>query len=211
MNTAETSPAPRRHWLLRLLCWFLAITFGSLLVCLIGLASLWFLPSETAFLRDEFGRTEACSTMKTRVQLNLGGVSTFALRSLACFVPASEGMPKETRLALDSLRAASVGVYELGKPVDRPGGALELSSIDAGMSRRGWTRMTSVITPRETVLIYCPSQLAPDARDIELCVAVCSRRELVLVSATSRIEPLLELVNQSKLVHLPGSHGQGSL
>jgi hypothetical protein len=115
------------------------------------------------------------------------------MRSAFACVESSKIEP-EARLAVSALRGASVGVYQLD-PLDKgQSRQIDLKAIDARMGKRGWARMVTVLKGDETVLVYVSDEKDPN--DLKVCVAVCKRNELVLVSARAALEPLIEIVQR---------------
>ena len=54
------------------------------------------------------------------------------------------------------------------------------------MSARGWTRIVGVADGGDTVMIYLPAGVE-NSPPSSICLAVCNRRELVVVAA--QVEP----------------------
>jgi len=125
------------------------------------------------------------------IELGVGG-GTLGLARLGL---AFADLPKEARAVVNAVRGAEVGVYQLAKgSLDRAG---LLNATDRGMSARGWERVVGVLSGRELVAVYLPSDLR-SGRDVRLCVMVLDGEELVVVAARGNLEPLLELA-QSEL------------
>ncbi|MFI5336986.1 MAG: hypothetical protein ACHQ5A_09390, partial [Opitutales bacterium] len=66
------------------------------------------------------------------------------------------------------------------------------------MQARGWTRMVGVADNEDTVLIYVPAD-GDIAEQIDICLAVVSGRDLVVVSTRLNSDGLAELIAQ----HIP--------
>jgi hypothetical protein len=127
----------------------------------------------------------------TRVQVSVGRITLGAIGQGLRFVDHKD--MADARLALRAVKRASVGVYE------RTSGGADWSreqlfvETDQSMQRRGWTRLVGVADKKETVLIYVPADMNEDG-PVDICLAVVSGKELVVVSTTVDPEVLGELV-----------------
>jgi hypothetical protein len=172
--------------------WILASLAGGFVLAAILVINALTLNREARVVREAMvgalgGRTS------TRVQVSVGPLMLGSARTILSFV---DDVPEEARVALRSVRAASVGVYQLKADSNRNyAGVLERA--DAAMARAGWTRMVGVMQPgaKKCVLIYTPASAADDG-PVRLCVAVCDGRELVVVSAKAAPEELMKLVGK---------------
>jgi hypothetical protein len=98
---------------------------------------------------------------------------------------------RDARLALAAVKSVSVGVYELAHPAQADGRGELLNRVDREMGARGWSRIVGVVDGEDTVMIYLPTDTdEPD----EICLAVVSGRDLVVVSAEIRPAAVRELV-----------------
>jgi hypothetical protein len=120
--------------------------------------------------------------------------------SLALF----KNVPEEALEALAAVRSASIGISERADP-NAPllRGSL-LAEADSAMALAGWQRALGVVATGETVLIYLPAG-AGNAEPSRFCLAVCNRRELVVVAADIDAHRLARLAFQNNF--RPG-HGQ---
>jgi hypothetical protein len=127
----------------------------------------------------------------TRVQVSVGRLTLGAIGQGLRFVDHKE-IP-DARLALRSVRNASVGVYE------RTSGSADWSredlvlKTDRAMKQRGWTRLVGVAQRNETVLVYVAEDF-DEQEPLDLCVAVVNGNEMVVVSATIDGQAVGELV-----------------
>lgn len=177
MNTptpASATPKRRRIW-----PWMI----GALLtpVFLFGLAAFSFLTlnREAATLRGKV-MTATNAEWDTRVQLSIGRLTFGALRTLLSVVPRVD---EDARLALRSVRHASVGVYELaGRSVNWSRETLFAETAKA-MNRQGWTRLVGVADLDDKVMVYVANDADLDA-PLDICVAVVNGRSLIVVSAS---------------------------
>ena len=110
-----------------------------------------------------------------------------AVRAGLSFVKLDAG----ARAALQSVRGAEVGVYQLPSGAKPPDRAAMLAAADAAMAGRGWDRVVGVMDGRDLVAVYLPDEIA-SARRMKCCVMVFDGREMVVVSARANLEPLLE-------------------
>lgn len=189
MNTPPGS-APRRH---RRWPWILAVLLASpLLLLAVSAASFLLLDRDAAALRREVAAASH-TEWKTKIQVSVGRLSLWCLRQGLRFAPERE--VAEARAALAAVKSVSVGVY---RPVAGRGDAIDREAVfndaDRAMSARGWTRLVGVAEPGgSNVLIYAPAD-AEAVRD--LCLAVISRGELVVVSASVDAEALAGFVSR---------------
>ncbi len=182
MNDNLSAPAPRRHFWR----WMLAATGVFVILAAGGAYNLLTLSREATALRR--GVLDAyAGGSSTRFQLSLDGAALGLLRTGLIFAP----LPDEARLALKSVRKASVGVYELNDAMSRSN---LMGRADAVMLARGFSRIIGVVEDDETVLIYVPDDT--DADTLDVCLAVMDGRELVVVSARVASEPLMKLIEQ---------------
>jgi len=129
----------------------------------------------------------------TKVQVSVGGITLGAIRQGLRFVE-HEGID-DARLALKAVKHASVGVYERSTK-DATWSREELfTETDRAMQKRGWTRMVGVADQKDTVLIYIPTDLKEDG-PVDICLAVVSGKELVVVSTAVDPDALGALVEK---------------
>lgn len=139
-------------------------------------------------------RNEILSTIEghshTQVQLSVGPTILSGVRLGLAF---SDQIPREAKLAVNAVRSASVGVYELSEDAGETLRAKMFVATDQVMRRRGWTRVVVVNSDGNTVLIYMPENATDHGRQ-RVCLAVCERDKLVIVSATADTASLVDLV-----------------
>lgn len=103
---------------------------------------------------------------------------------------------REARLALRSVERAEVAVFEprsgSSTPINR---AAILTEADAVMSRRGWDRLVGVVDSDQTVAVYVPSRTGRELQ-LDACILVVNRENLIVVSGRTDLEPLLELLER---------------
>jgi hypothetical protein len=129
----------------------------------------------------------------TKVQVSVGRLTLDAMRCVLLFVHHKD--IADARLALSSVKGASVGVYELTSAGTDWSREQLFVHADEAMQRRGWTRLVGVADDKTTVLIYTSDE--PGGGDTaDVCLAVVDGRELVVVSTTVNAAGLAELVER---------------
>ena len=190
MNPApQAAPATRR----RVWPW---VVFGAGLCLapflLLGLAAISYLTldRDVRVLRNHV--MEATDTAwDTKVQMSVGRLTLGAIGQGLRLVDHKD--MDDARLALRSVKQASVGVY-----ARRAGGndwsrEQLFAATDRAMRNRGWTRMVGVADRQETVLVYVQDD--PGAEEpFDICVAVVNGKEMVVVSTTIDATALGDLV-----------------
>lgn len=178
----------------RFLLWSFGIIFATSLVIAIGVNRLLKPDRVVSRLHDDFAQSIAVPVRAT-VQLNLGPLVLAPARILIGLL---EDVPPEAQLALSAARRASVGIYSIddNRTAINPNALFECAS--RSMNGRDWVRVIAVRDGDESVMVYLPRKWSPDDQ-VNLCVAVCDGRELVLISARLRTGPLATLA----AIHLP--------
>lgn len=174
--------------------WIGGAVFCGLLVgvsaVVIGIASYFRLSPDANVLRAS-AMEGVQGTWHKKIALNVGFLTTGLIRAGShCLT-----LPPEPRAALDSLRAAEVGVYRLQGTAGGVDHRAILARADRQMSARRWDRVVGVSRERELVAIYVPMRGVRSDR-VGCCVLVLQDRELVVVRANGNLEPLLELAEQ---------------
>ena len=72
-------------------------------------------------------------------------------------------------------------------------------TADTVMQRRGWIRAAGVMENRNVVLVYVPEVNQTEAAG-RVCIAVCNEENLVVVSGSVRLAPLVELAARSSVL-----------
>lgn len=182
-DTNSSIKSRRRWWR-----WVLGILGVCLLMCAVAIVDLVTLNRDAAAMRRAvFGAVRA--EKSTHVQLSVGPVLLGTVRAGLGFV---HKVPEEARLALKGVKAASVGVYALDRAVGAEERGRVLAAVDPVMAGRGWERMVVASEAKDTVMIY--TKPTDDEHDpLQVCLAVCEAKEIVIVSATAEPEVLAEL------------------
>lgn len=180
-NSTEPVASRRRRWPVVLLV--AAVCLGWLAV---GVSGFFRVGRDAGALRDSLLQSATTPWTKT-IEVSVGSFTC----SLARLVTAFFDMPPEARAAIRAARGAEVAVYEQPAREVCSNQADMLLEADRVMENRGWDRMAGVISHNEMVVIYLPKKLR-SPRDLRLCLAVLERGQLVVVSARSNLEPLLD-------------------
>jgi hypothetical protein len=123
-----------------------------------------------------------------QIEIGVGAITLNLARAVVAFTD----VEPEARTALRAVRGAEVGVYhrrDSRRKLDR---AAMLRAADKAMEARGWDRVVGVIEQHAFVAVYVPNDLR-STRNVKACVVSLDDRELVVASARSNLEPLMEL------------------
>jgi hypothetical protein len=188
VQSSETAARKRRP----LSCWWVLCGLAAVPLLMLGLlaagvAGCFRLGSDARALRDSAAKATA-SKLDRNIELSAGWLPLSLVRaglSLADLDPVA-------RAALETVRGADVGVYELGRQ-ERPlhSGAV-LAAADKMMAKHGLDRVVGVASQAEVVGVYVPAA-ARSGHGLRVCVLVLEARQLVVVSARANVEPLVEL------------------
>jgi hypothetical protein len=172
-------------WLALPLAFFVMV--GALAV---GVTGYFRLSRDATCLRNSLtpGTAGRPVGLKKKVELHVGPFTCFALRAGLAFFP----LDPNTQTALQAVRGAEVGVYHLEEDLNTADRSALLGEADRAMKPRGWDRIVGVVKPHELVAIYVPQGQSGSA-NLRTCLAVLNKRDLVVVSAQSYLEPLMEL------------------
>jgi hypothetical protein len=122
------------------------------------------------------------------IEIGVGPLTLHLARAALAFVD----LDADARTALHIVRGAEVGVYRLRCEHKELNYAAILSAADKTMADRGWDRVVGVMNRPSLVAVYVPAKLR-SAGSVRVCVAVVNGSELVVASARSNLEPLLEM------------------
>ena len=180
---------------------FLRLVFGVMIalsvlfvMLVIGVASCFWLSSDTRALRNGLIKSSGAE-WRQKIALNVGGVTMGLARAGLSLVPLDEN----ARAALRCVRGVEVGIYEVSGAAETPDRAAMLVAADKAMTARGWERVVGVMAERELVAVYVPKKNT-NAQRLNCCVLVFEGRQIVLASARTNPQPLVEcLLNQSAL------------
>jgi hypothetical protein len=195
MNTTDAQPKRMslgRKLLIGLLIWMGA----SVAVVAAFVASFFFLDSNASMIRRQV-MSASGRDWDTKVQVSVSPVTMALARTVMRFVPE---VPDEAHFAMRAMRSASVGVYELARGERAVLDGDWLHEADARMAKRGFTRLVRVADRKQSVALYIPEDY-DDGDRLKICVAVCSGKELVVVSAETALEPLMVLIEREGAFH----------
>lgn len=181
----RVSGKTRRRWVWLLLAVPLLLLSGVAVLAALG-GSCLFLSSETRGLRDAIQRAAAVACV-TQVEVNVRPAVLSLLRPALNLLD----LDPVAREACRAIRAAEVGVYKLGCAPEAIDRAATLASIEAFMTRRGWTRVVGVLDPDSVVAVYTPRNTQWPS-NFKFKVVVLENQELVIVSVRGDLEPLVE-------------------
>lgn len=189
MNTETSVPvAPRR----RVWPWVVGILLTPFVVLGFAVTSYVTLDRDATVLRRQI-MSATNSDWNTKIQFSVGGGTLGTVRTGLWFVD-HENIA-DARLALGAVRRASVGVYELASRNGDWSSDKLLLDTDRAMQKRGWERLVGVSGKKETVLIYSSAEIDED-EPIDLCIAVLSGREMVVVSTRLDATAVAKLVER---------------
>jgi len=153
----------------------------------LGLTGCFRVSSDAQTLRDSVMKS-AGAEWEEKIEFGVGAFTLSLARAGLAFV----NLDPEARTVLDAVRGAEIGVYEWHgrrKTLDR---SAALSAADRAMGDHGWDRVVGVMDGGEFVAVYVPRKAA-SARNLKVCVVVLNGREMVVASARSNLEPLMEI------------------
>ena len=186
MNLPSDIPVTRRP-ARRLWLWAL-LAAPLLLLILLGtlVANCFGLPSEARVLRNKLILSSGVEWQQ-KIALNANALTLGAVRSGLSFVR----LDPRARAAIQSVRSAGVGIYQLASGTRSPDRTAMLVAADSAMSARDWERVVGVMDGHDLVAVYVPKEII-SARCVKCCVMVFDGKEMVLVSARGNLEPLLQ-------------------
>jgi hypothetical protein len=164
----------------------LSIPFGLALLA-IGLTGCFKVSSDAQALRDSMMKSVS-GEWDEEIEIGVGAFTLNLARAGLAFAD----LDPEVRTVLNAVRGAEVGVYRLQKARRKLDHAGMLANADKAMDTRGWDRVVGVMNRRELVAVYVPKEIR-SARNVKACVVVLNGREMVVASARSNLEPLMEM------------------
>jgi hypothetical protein len=185
MNPTSSLPETRRSARQLWLWGLLATPLLLLLLVGAGVASFFFLGSDTRALRNGLMKSSGVE-WRQQIALNAGCLTLDAVRAGLSHARLDPG----ARAALQSVRSAEVGVYQLAAGTPTPDHAAMLAAADSAMTGRGWERVVGVMDGHNLVAVYLPEKnISTD--NLKCCVLAFDGKEMVLVSVQGNPEPLL--------------------
>ena len=153
----------------------------------VGLTGCFKVSSDVGALRDSVMKS-AAAQWDEKIEIGVGPITLYLARAGLAFVD----LDPEARTALHAVRGAEVGVYKLRAGHKELKRAVILSVADKAMARRGWDRIVGVMNQGEFVAIYVPHD-ARSTRNVRVCLLTLNGEEMVVASARSNLEPLMEM------------------
>ena len=164
----------------------LGIAFVLALLSL-GLTGCFKVSSDVGALRDSVMKS-AAAQWDEKIEIGVGPITLYLARAGLAFVD----LDPEARTALHAVRGAEVGVYKLREGHEQLKRAVILSAADKAMGRRGWDRIVGVVNEGEFVAIYVRHD-ARSTRNVRVCLLTLNGEGMVVASARSNLEPLMEM------------------
>ena len=161
--------------------------FALLVLCIVGVTGYFRLSSETAALSSSI-RKAVPGTWHKKIAVNVGGFTVAVVRHGLRFVR----LEPEPRAAIEALRGADVGIYDLRQQTAGVPDPSVLLATDKAMAARGWERVVGVAEKEDLVAVYMPRK-GLSARKMKCCVMVLHGTTLVVASARGNVEPLLAI------------------
>jgi len=162
----------------------------------VGLTGCFRVSSDVGALRDSVMKS-AAAEWDQQIEFGVGAITLNLARAGLAFV----SLDPEARAALDAVRGAEVGIYKLRDGHGRLKHGALLSAADKAMAGRGWDRVVGVANRHELVAIYVPRDVR-SARKVKVCLLTLNHEELVVASARSNLEPLMEIAfNRAEWYH----------
>jgi hypothetical protein len=185
----------------------LRISLGVVLACgvllvaitVYGVVSCFRLGAEARSLRQVVMESSG-QPWRQKLALNAGGITTSLLRqglSLTWLDP-------KAQTALQTVRAAQVGIYELPAGAKAPPSRVILEATDARMRRDGWERLLCAADGQNLVAVYVPSATTSLKR-VKCSVLVLGGKQMVLASVQVNLHPLLQMPPERGLRRWPQS------
>ena len=171
---------------LRLFFAIVVLTSGLIVAVALGVTSYFRLSSDTRALRN--GLIESSGVgWHQKIALNVGGLTLGVARGGLSLVHLDE----RARAALQTVHGVEVGIYELSAADETPDRNAMLVAADKAMRARGWERVVGVMAESELVAVYVPEKNTTLQR-LNCCVMVFDGRQMVLASARTNPQPLVE-------------------
>lgn len=152
-----------------------------------GLTGCFKVSSDVQTLRDRVMKTSGGKWEK-QIEIGVGAITVNLAKAGLSFVH----LDPEARTALRAVRGAEVGVYELRHLRGTFDPTTFLDAADKALLTRGWDRLVGVMDAHEFVAVFVRNDVCSPS-DVKFIAAVFDGRELVLASARSNLEPLMEL------------------
>jgi hypothetical protein len=190
MNPPKIPSSTPRNWLLPVLAFTFALGLLFFGLIVYGITSYVRLGSDERALRNGLLKT-ADAPFVTKLEVNVGSCTVAVARTGLLFAH----LERRARTALDCVRAGEVGIYQFKERDCRMDRSAMLAAADKVMDRRGWDRLVGVVNPRDFVAVYIQRK-SFSASNLKVCVAVVDDGRLIVASARSNVEPLIEMIRE---------------
>ena len=189
-STTTVRPPSKRRWL-----WALLALPPLLFILLVaGVANCFRVSNDLKDLRADLNLVSAADWHQ-RIGIH---ADPLVLRLVHLGICAVHVDP-QLRAALQALHGLDVGVYQLATGARKPSRSGLLTATDASMAGRDWERVLGVQDQQNLVALYVPRDSA-STRHMQCCLMVYDGKQLVLVSARTNPQPLVDLaLNQPSL------------
>jgi hypothetical protein len=172
--------------------WFVFAPALMVALLSVGLTGCFRVGSDAQALRDSVMKSTS-GNWDEEIEIGVGALTLGLARAGLSFVD----VDPEARTVLDAVRGAEVGVYKLRSGRKTMNRSAILAAADKAMDARGWDRVVGVMDGREFVAVFVPKKLS-SPRNFKVCVLVLNGGEMVVASARSNLEPLMELAFEHK-------------
>lgn len=160
----------------------------SLSCAVFGITGYFRLSSTTRTLRDSLLASLPGQCHK-KLALRVG----FCTTALARIVAQRFKLEPEAKAALQSLRGADFGLYQLDGDAGSSQRGWILAQADKAMLRCGWQRAIGVLNEHELVAIYVPGR-GLTARNVKCALVVLHERQLIVAGIRGNLNPLAGIV-----------------
>jgi len=179
-------PPNRLERFLRWIAGMFLVGLVLLALGIYGLTSYFRLSSEMAGLRDGLQAASGQEWHRT-VAVNIGGFTLNAARVGLSFVE----MEAEARVALQSIQACEVGIYQTAGDTASADRVAMLAAADQAMQKKGWARVVGVIDDENLVAVYVPANLSSTSQ-MKCAVMVCEGHQMILASTRANLDPAIK-------------------
>ncbi len=160
----------------------------SLAFAVFGITGYFRLSSTTQTLRDSLLASLPGQCHK-KLALRVGFCTTALVRIVAQVLK----LEPEAKAALQSVRGAEFGLYQLDGVAAGTQRGWILTQADKAMLRCGWQRAIGVINEHEMVAIYVPGK-GLSTRNVKCALVVLQDRQLIVAGVRGNLKPLAEIV-----------------
>jgi hypothetical protein len=123
-----------------------------------------------------------------QIEIRAGVLTLMLARTGLQFVD----LDPQARAALKAVRNVQAGVYKTNNTLGSADLSRMMLAADQAMARRGWESIIVVIDQDSLLAVYAPGKWN-SSREMNVCLFTFNGRELVIASARSDLQPLLDL------------------